>query len=649
MRGRVRIIGTGIPILVLLLAALALSACAVTPTPSPTDTPTPSPTPTPTVESVESFADRLVLAFINREYDALQAMMGDPFAVGFWLSEGVEWTPAEAVAQLQANYLGPATAVAFDTSTDLTALLGMDPLGMWGPDVNAVRALYVKGLGADGRTEAILILALRPDGSPYWHGMLVAREGFHLPEGPTETPTPLPATPTPAPTATPTPVAGVTPTPERVTFAPGATSATLTGEVSWPERKEYILRALAGQTMTVEITSPDGLANFAILGVDDGVPYKRLVNEDRSFSFELPATQDYLITVARPEGSSTYTLTITITSPAAEAERIVFGPGEISARRSGVLEAAGGYKEFVLTAGAGQIMEVIASGDPVPVDLAITSPSGVRWLGEPFGYDGAMSIKTILLPESGDYRITLSTPLAAPASNYDLTVSVVTPAQPGAPPERITFAPGATSASRRGGLLPGIEKQYVLGAAAGQVMRVRTTALRVPVNFTIVTPGGATFTGELQGSEAYIFERTITLPENGDYVVNVSTPADAEPTLYDILFEITERVGMIPTPTPERVEFAPGATSATLTGEVAWPEQKVYVLRALAGQTMTVEITSPDGLANFAIVGEDGIPIKRLVNEDRTFSFELPATQDYFVTVARPEGSSTYTLTITIE
>ncbi len=298
---------------ILLLVALALSACAVTPTPAPTDTSTPSPTPTPTVESVDSFADRLVLAFINREYDTLEAMMGDPFAVGFWLSEGVEWTPAEAVAQLQANYLGPATAVAFDTTTDLTALLGTDPLAMWGPNVNAVRALYAKGLGPDGRTEAILILALGPDGSPYWHGMLVAREGFRLPEAPTETPTPVPstATPTPGPTETPTPVAGVTPTPERVEFAPGATSATLTGEVTWPERKEYILRALAGQTMSVEITSPDGLANFAIVG-EDGIPYKRLENEDRSFSFELPATQDYLITVARPEGSSTYTLTITI-------------------------------------------------------------------------------------------------------------------------------------------------------------------------------------------------------------------------------------------------------------------------------------------------------------------------------------------------
>ncbi len=142
-------------------------------------------------------------------------------------------------------------------------------------------------------------------------------------ETPTATPTNVPvptATPTPAPTetptaspptASPTPPVDVTPTPERVTFAPGTTSITLTGQIAWPQLKSYILRALAGQTMTVEILSPDGLANFSIVGAD-GSPYKRLVNEDRSFSFVLPATQDYRITVARPHGTSTYTLTISI-------------------------------------------------------------------------------------------------------------------------------------------------------------------------------------------------------------------------------------------------------------------------------------------------------------------------------------------------
>ena len=93
--------------------------------------------------------------------------------------------------------------------------------------------------------------------------------------------------------------------------------------------------------MRVDIASPDGLANFAILGVDDGIPYKRLENEDRSFVLPLPRTQDYLVTVARPAGSSSYSLVIEIPPPAAPAppERVNFAPGATSATRSGVVPA----------------------------------------------------------------------------------------------------------------------------------------------------------------------------------------------------------------------------------------------------------------------------------------------------------------------
>src|SRR5689334_18714615 len=52
------------------------------------------------------------------------------------------------------------------------------------------------------------------------------------------------------PTATPT-----TSPPVRIQFAPGAISATVTGHVEFPIRKQYVLRALIGQQMTVEISS----------------------------------------------------------------------------------------------------------------------------------------------------------------------------------------------------------------------------------------------------------------------------------------------------------------------------------------------------------------------------------------------------------
>lgn len=112
------------------------------------------------------------------------------------------------------------------------------------------------------------------------------------------------------PTATPTTAA-----PERIQFAPGATSATVTGHVEFPVRKEYVLRALIGQQMTVAISSTGNLANFAVQGVTDGQPLKRVENEDRTWTGILPLTQDYLLTVAVPPGAADYVLHITIITP----------------------------------------------------------------------------------------------------------------------------------------------------------------------------------------------------------------------------------------------------------------------------------------------------------------------------------------------
>lgn len=113
------------------------------------------------------------------------------------------------------------------------------------------------------------------------------------------------ATPTPQPTAK----------PQRITFARGAISGSVEGTVTFPDRKQYVLRALKGQQMTVEIISKDKKANFSVQGLTDGQPLKRLENEDRKWTGTLPATQDYLITVASPGGSSAYTVVVTVITP----------------------------------------------------------------------------------------------------------------------------------------------------------------------------------------------------------------------------------------------------------------------------------------------------------------------------------------------
>jgi hypothetical protein len=103
--------------------------------------------------------------------------------------------------------------------------------------------------------------------------------------------------------------------PIRVQFAPGGTSATVLNTVTFPGRVDYSLRAMKNQQMTVSISSTGNAANFAVTGVADGQPLKRLENEDRLWTGLLPATQDYIISVATLGGSAAFTLTVTIVWP----------------------------------------------------------------------------------------------------------------------------------------------------------------------------------------------------------------------------------------------------------------------------------------------------------------------------------------------
>ncbi|MCA9953440.1 MAG: SH3 domain-containing protein [Ardenticatenaceae bacterium] len=110
------------------------------------------------------------------------------------------------------------------------------------------------------------------------------------------------------------PCAASEPIPERIQFALGETSITLEGMLESPQRDFYLFRAFAGQQITIEIVSESNRANFAVSGLSDGQPYKRVEDELRSWSIELPTTQDYMLTVAAPVGSPTtgYRIFLTI-------------------------------------------------------------------------------------------------------------------------------------------------------------------------------------------------------------------------------------------------------------------------------------------------------------------------------------------------
>lgn len=447
---------------------------------------------------------------------------------------------------------------------------------------------------------------------------------------------------------------------ERVEFVPAATEAVRTSALT-AASKSYLLNAGTGQQLSVFATTRRVPFHFVITAPNGTTVTSEQLGSEvqvRAAELTLPVGGDYQVTVTSdvPSEALLFDITFRITGAigAAEPERVTFVSGAVSATRSGTLTGSTPYI-YVINAGAGQVMEVRANGNPAGIDMMVTAPDGTTYAAEHVEFFGRTQI-VIELPVSGDYvtQVTKTTGAAAiPTTDYEITFTVLTPSAAGAAPERVTFAAGATTATRSGALGAGDRKQYLLNIAAGQRLQVTATSFDIPVEFSVAAPSGLTWNAVLLGSEIYIFNVAERVLESGDYLVTIAPPLAAGAGLYDINFEVTGTVGAFDA---ERVTFAPGATAATLTGIVpGGVNVKSFVLGAAAGQTMTVNATTDGAPFDITIsTSLGGAPLASGNTPDfgsGSASLVLPATQDYFVTLRTPlaAGDTGYMVTIAIE
>lgn len=207
----------------------------------------------------------------------------------------------------------------------------------------------------------------------------------------------------------------------RIQFEPGATSATVTGDVEQNGIRHYVVRALAGQTMDVRITSPNNDVLLTIWG-EDGVPLKRYVDDRAEWRGELYATQDYYVEAVAVGGATNYTLAVAISPLGSEPTRIQFAPGATSATVTGWLDEGGDHASYVVRASAGQTMaiDVLPAGSGVGIE--VEGQDGSAWRAP----NGANTL-TVALPVTQDYVITLSTPAGAAAIQYTMDVTIPPP------------------------------------------------------------------------------------------------------------------------------------------------------------------------------------------------------------------------------
>lgn len=100
-----------------------------------------------------------------------------------------------------------------------------------------------------------------------------------------------------------------------------------------------------------------------------------------------------------------------------------------------------------------------------------------------------------------------------------------------------------------------------------------------------------------------------------------------------------------------RIRFATGESSATISGAVIRGERMTYFLGAQKGQTMSVNVDSPEKNAVFQIEGPSGryLPGAGERDDAMDWSGTLPRDGDYKIVVGGTRGNATFELKVSIQ
>jgi len=438
----------------------------------------------------------------------------------------------------------------------------------------------------------------------------VAPTATQTSELPTATPSATPAPPTATSTAAPTPEPL-----ERIAFASGATYHTLVGRLQAGETRRYVLGIAAGQHVEISATPHEGDdLTFSLIGANDGAAVH--ADGEPFFKGTVPSTQDYVLTLVNHGAAVDFGLSLMIPI------RITFEPGEITTRLD-ARQDPDSMRAYVIRAEARQIMTAEARATQGEVILMVVGVDGnVLQSSQPQSARFSGNLNT-----TQDYLILVQ---SAPDTEAHYTLDVTIPPldsslpAPGAA-TRINFPAGATVHDVNGQLGSGASRTYVLRADEGQLMEV-TLWPASGVTMSIVGEDGQVLAYPGPG-----FFRGV-LPATQDYFLRVT--AGTEPVTYNVTVML-----------PIRVTFSPGATSAEQTAELLPFTSRYYVIRALAGQTLTVETAATQGQVILIVFGADGTVLQTDHSGSDTFSGLLPTTQDYLVSV-RSVGTTTARITL---
>jgi hypothetical protein len=308
------------------------------------------------------------------------------------------------------------------------------------------------------------------------------------------------------------------------------------------------------------------------------------------------------------------------TTPTVQPTRIAFEPGATSATIAGNLTAQSA-DHYVIRAMADQLMDVSVFAPQDAVRLMVYGVDGTvlkSGMGEFPSSQG-------YLPKTQDYLIRIEA-----NSSVEYTLSVIIP-------QRIAFQPGTTSTSIEGELSPWNSHHYVLRAMADQIMNVSVSVPQIisrpedAVQIVVYGADGTVLKSGMGGPPSF----RGYLPTTQDYLIRVAVSDRPVKYTLDVII-------------PQRITFKPGATSEVVLGSITGHSTHHYVLRAMANQSMSANITSPTGDVLPEIYGQDGTVLKRVADGSPSWEGKLPSSQDYWINAVSLGQDTTYKIEISI-
>ncbi|HYJ45716.1 MAG TPA: hypothetical protein VEV81_03810 [Pyrinomonadaceae bacterium] len=97
-----------------------------------------------------------------------------------------------------------------------------------------------------------------------------------------------------------------------------------------------------------------------------------------------------------------------------------------------------------------------------------------------------------------------------------------------------------------------------------------------------------------------------------------------------------------------RIRFESGRTTKVIKDAVVRGDRDRYLLKASAGQTLIVHITSEENNAVFDIYRPGGRRTLENAQESTDWTGSLPRSGDYIIEVGGTRGNATYTLEVTV-